>query len=70
MRARHISYDRGCRTPFGAVQVDNPVTLSIDVWDEPQATAELHLWVEDELEEHGGHERLVPMCLDAWLVST
>ena len=61
MRARHISSSRAYRRPFGAVQAGNPVTLSIDVWDEPEATAELHLWVEDEAEENGGHEKLVPM---------
>ena len=61
MRARHISSSRTYREPFGAVLVNSPVTLSLDVWDEPEATCELHLWVEDEAEENGGHERLVPM---------
>ena len=62
MRARHITYDKkNYRIPFGAVKLGESVTLSIDVWDEPEATAELHLWVEDELEENGGHEKLVPM---------
>ena len=61
MRARHISSSREYRNPFGAVQLGNQVTLAIDVWDEPEATAELHLWVEDEEEEDGGHEKLVPM---------
>ena len=43
------------------MQLGESVSLSIDVWDEPDATAELHLWVEDEAEKHGGHEKLVPM---------
>lgn len=47
--------------PFGALPLGESVTLSIDVWDEPEASAELHLWVEDEAEENGGHEKLVPM---------
>ncbi len=61
MRARHITYGREYRNPFGAVQVGSPVTLAIDVWDEPEATAELHLWIEDEDEPNGGHEKLIPM---------
>ena len=61
MRARHISWSRDYRSPFGAVQLGNEVTLAIDVWDEPEAEAELHLWVEDESEENGGHEKLVAM---------
>jgi 4-alpha-glucanotransferase len=61
MRARHVTYEKAYRRPFGAVQLGVPVTLSIDVWDEPEATAELHLWVEDEAEPNGGHEKLVPM---------
>ena len=61
MRARHISSSREYREPFGAVQMGGAVTLAIDVWDEPDATAELHLWVEDESEENGGHEKLVAM---------
>ncbi len=61
MRARHISSDHAYRRPFGAVHLGEEVSLSIDVWDEPEATAALHLWVEDEEEENGGHERLIPM---------
>ena len=61
MRARHVTYEKAYRRPFGAVQLGVSVTLSIDVWDEPEATAELHLWVEDEAEPNGGHEKLVPM---------
>ena len=61
MRARHISSERIYRSPFGALPVGETVRLSIDVWDEPEATAELHLWIEDEDEENGGHETLVPM---------
>ena len=61
MRARHISSSRDYRYPFGAVQAGSEVTLRIDVWDEPEAKADLHLWVEDEDDENGGHERLVPM---------
>ena len=61
MRARHVTYDHSQRKPLGAVQLGEQVTLCIDVWDEPEATAELHLWVEDEDEENGGHEKLVPM---------
>ena len=61
MRARHITSNKSYRTPFGALPLGEPVTLSIDVWDEPEASAELHLWVEDEAEENGGHEKLVPM---------
>ena len=61
MRAKHVTFDRAYRTPFGALPLGESATLSIDVWDEPEASAELHLWVEDEAEENGGHEKLVPM---------
>jgi 4-alpha-glucanotransferase len=61
VRARHITSSRTYRCPFGALQVGETVRLTIDVWDEPEATAELHLWVEDEDEENGGHEKLVAM---------
>ena len=61
MRARHITSERTYRQPYGALPLGDAVTLSIDVWDEPEATAALHLWVEDEDEENGGHEKLVPM---------
>lgn len=61
MRARHVTYEGQYRTPYGAVALGNSVMLAIDVWDDPDARAELHLWVEDESEENGGHERLIPM---------
>lgn len=36
------------RDPFGAARVGSQVTLRIDVWDEPEATAKLRLWVDDK----------------------
>ncbi len=47
MRARHVTSDSQYRDPFGAIQVGGAVFLSIDVWDEPDATARLRLWTDD-----------------------
>ncbi len=61
MRARHVTYSSEYRRPFGALPLGKAVTLSIDVWDGDRTSAELHLWVEDETDEQGGHERLIAM---------
>lgn len=55
MRACHITSDEHYRSPFGAAPTGGTIMLAIDVWDEPEATADLHLWTEDE------GERLVAM---------
>ena len=39
------------RDPFGAARVGVTVTLRIDVWDEPEATAKLRLWTDENGEE-------------------
>jgi 4-alpha-glucanotransferase len=55
VRACHITSDKRYRNPFGATPTGGTIMLAIDVWDEPEATAELRLWTEDE------GERLVAM---------
>ena len=65
MRARHITSDLEYRDPFGAARVGGTVVLRIDVWDEPQATAQLRMWVDEkgevlrdmEREQVGDHLR-------------
>lgn len=47
MRAKHVTYSLDYREPFGAARVGEPVTLRIDVWDDPEATAVLRLWSDD-----------------------
>ena len=47
MRARHITSDARYRTPFGAAPAGGAVVLSIDVWDEPEATAQLRIWIDE-----------------------
>lgn len=39
------------RDPFGAARVGVTVTLRIDVWDEPEATAQLRLWTDEAGEQ-------------------
>ena len=39
------------RDPFGAARVGVTVPLRIDVWDEPEATAKLRLWTDENGEE-------------------
>lgn len=48
MRARHVTSDAAYRVPFGAVRVGSAVTLGIDVWDEPDASVQLRLWVDEK----------------------
>ncbi|OFK22139.1 4-alpha-glucanotransferase [Olsenella sp. HMSC062G07] len=47
MRAKHVTSELCYRNPFGAVQSGGAVSLSLDVWDEPAATARLRLWVDE-----------------------
>ena len=51
MRAKHVTSSLEYREPFGAAHVGDEVTLRIDVWDEPEATAELRLWIDDSGEQ-------------------
>lgn len=48
MRAKHVTTSLEYRDPFGAARVGTPVTLRIDVWDEPNATAQLRVWIDEE----------------------
>ncbi|EHF02916.1 hypothetical protein HMPREF1008_00561 [Olsenella sp. oral taxon 809 str. F0356] len=48
MRARHNSSDVRYRDPFGAAPVGGSVALCLDVWDEPDATAQLRVWVDEK----------------------
>ncbi len=65
MRAKHDTSDRQYRAPFGATEAGGAVFLAIDVWDEPDATAQLRVWVDEKgerlldmaREEHGDHLR-------------
>lgn len=51
MRAKHVTSSLEYRDPFGAARVGGPVTLRIDVWDEPNCTAQLRLWTDENGEE-------------------
>ena len=51
MRAKHVTSSLEYRDPFGAARVGVTVTLRIDVWDEPEATAKLRLWTDENGEE-------------------
>ncbi len=55
MRACHNTSERHYRTPLGALPMGDTAALAIDVWDEPEATAELRLWTDD------GGETIVAM---------
>jgi len=48
MRAFHNSRDCAYRAPFGAVATKTQVTLTIDVWDTPDATVQLRTWTDEE----------------------
>ncbi len=50
MRARHITSASEYRIPFGAVELGQDVTLTLDVWDEQSPTAQLRVW-EDSIGE-------------------
>ncbi len=51
MRAKHVTSSLEYRDPFGAVRLGSSVTLRIDVWDEPEATAQLRIWTEKDGEQ-------------------
>lgn len=51
MRARHVTSDRSYRKPFGAAPTGGTIVLAIDVWDEPDASAQLRLWTDDKGEQ-------------------
>ena len=55
MRAYHNSRLTEYRNPFGAVPAGTPVWLSIDVWDDRDASCECRLWVD------GRGETRIPM---------
>ena len=55
MRVLHDSSDIRFRDPFGAIQVGGAVTLSLEVWDAPDAVCWLRVWVD------GQGEKLVRM---------
>lgn len=55
MRVYHNTREARCREPFGAVYTGQPVRLSLDVWEEPEAVCTLRLWVD------GKGETLLPM---------
>lgn len=58
MRARHITSDGQYRNPFGAVQAGGAVSVWIDVWDEPSATARLRIWIDGKGEKILDMERV------------
>ena len=51
MRAKHVTSSLEYRYPFGAAPVGGTVLLAIDVWDEPDASAVLRLWTDENGEE-------------------
>lgn len=51
MRAKHVTSDSQYRSPFGAVELGDSVTLSIDVWEEQNPTAQLRVWIDGVGEE-------------------
>ena len=55
MKAKHTTSHSEYRAPSGALFTQEEVTLSIDVWEEPEAAVQLRLWIDGE------GERLVPM---------
>ncbi len=55
MRAVHNSRLAVYRSPFGAVTVGSAVSLAVDVWEAPDVTCVLRLWVDGE------GETLLPM---------
>jgi len=55
MRAFHDSRKAEYRSPYGAVEAGGAVSLSLDVFEAPEAACECRVWVD------GKGERLVPM---------
>lgn len=55
MRILHNSREKAYRDPYGAVQLGGTVTLSVDVYDDSEATCTLRLWLD------GVGESLLPM---------
>ena len=55
MRAYHNSREAIYRTPFGAVPVGTDVSISIDLWDDGNASCVCRVWVD------GKGETLIPM---------
>ncbi|MDO4399523.1 MAG: 4-alpha-glucanotransferase [Coriobacteriia bacterium] len=48
MRAFHDSRSDAFRAPFGALELGGTVTLSLDVWDAPDAQVQLRTWIDGE----------------------
>ena len=55
MRAYHDSREAIYRTPFGAVPAGTDVSVSIDIWDDGNASCVCRIWVD------GKGETLIPM---------
>ena len=56
MRVYHNTRSRQHRDPYGAVKAGTAVSLSLDVYDAPEATCTCRLWID------GKGEMLVPMA--------
>lgn len=52
MRARHVTYEKEYRTPFGAAQLGGVVTLGIDVWDAEVVFCNLRVWTDAHGEQN------------------
>jgi len=48
LRALHISSESTYRRPFGAAPAGSTIELSLDVWDDPEATAEIRTWIDPD----------------------
>jgi 4-alpha-glucanotransferase len=46
MKIYHNTRDAQYRHPFGAIHTNDTVTLTLDVWDEPDASAVVRTWVD------------------------
>lgn len=46
MRAYHDTRNLTYRAPYGAVAINTPVSLSLDVWDAPGASVKLRIWLD------------------------
>ena len=55
MNILHDSRNTEYRAPYGALQLGLSVTLSLDVWDAPEARVQLRTWID------GKGEGLYPM---------
>ena len=57
MRIYHNSRDSSCRTPFGAIEIERTLTLSLFVYDQTNINCRLRIWIDTE------GETIMPMTL-------